>query len=59
LAVFVFVKLARDVGWKQAYLSEQEGRWGFPRRLGMAGWILIVLGSLGIAIQSIIRGGFP
>ena len=51
LAVFVFVKLARDVSWKQAYRSDQDGRRSLPHRLGMAGWVLIFLGSLGIAIQ--------
>jgi hypothetical protein len=59
LTAFVLVKLARDVGWKQAYRSEQDGRRSLPRRLGMAGWVLMVLGSLGVMIQSLIRGRFP
>jgi hypothetical protein len=57
---FVFVKLARDVRWKQAYLSaEQAGRWSFPHRLAMTGVILAALFVLGVMMQLLIRGRFP
>jgi hypothetical protein len=61
LVVFVTIKLARDVKWKQAYRSEQDGRWSFPHRLGVAGLVLMALGLLvlGLMIHLLVRGKFP
>jgi hypothetical protein len=56
LVVFMTFKLARDVRWKQAYLSEQPGRWSVPRRVVMTGLALMALCWLGLVIQMLIRG---